>query len=62
MNESEIIAKFLNEISGDIENIDGGCPDYISSFCDNINDVLQKYSLKIEHSDDYPITVKISNL
>ena len=48
MNEKEIIRDFLEKITDDILTIDGGCNMCIKDFCDNINETLQEYNLRIE--------------
>jgi hypothetical protein len=58
----DVIKAFLMEITEHIEQIDGGCSGCISSFCEDVNEVLKKDNLKLEYTDEYPIRVEISDM
>jgi hypothetical protein len=55
----DIIKTFLESIIPAIENIDGGCRPCCTEFCDDINDKLSVFNLKLTVSDEYPIKVSI---
>jgi hypothetical protein len=61
-DKTEIIEEFLNDIIGDIEDIDGGCADCIGYFCDGVNEKIEKYGLMLDVSDGYPVKVRVATL
>ena len=62
MNEQKVVFDFLSKIIIDIEMIDGGCSDCVSSFCETVNVSLLDYELKLKYSEEYPIKVNIELL